>query len=171
MGDDTAGAGSDPAADEAEPPPSIGPEDIVAVVLFALLGGTMGLQVITRYVFNDSLAWTEEIARYLLIAVSFVGAAAATRRGAHIAVDTGALFRSRRLRAGLGWLADLLTLGFFTYSAWLAVLTGRALRFQRMTVLDVSIAVLYAIVAAGLAVCALRALQRLRHRLSRTARP
>ena len=172
-GDDRAerGGGEERGDGEAEPSPRVGPEEAVALVLFSALGGAMVLQVFTRYVLNDSLAWTEEVARYLLIAVAFVGAAAATRRAAHIAVDTRVLFRSARVRAVLGWTADLLTLGFFAWCAWLAILTGRALRFPRMTVLDVPMTVVYAVVALGLGLCALRALQRILARLAGSARP
>jgi hypothetical protein len=44
-------------------------------------------QFFTRYVLNDSASWTEEIARYLLIATVFVGAAIGVAKNNHIQVD------------------------------------------------------------------------------------
>jgi len=43
----------------------------VALMFFWALGLTVFYQFFTRYVLNDSAAWTEEIARYLLIATVF----------------------------------------------------------------------------------------------------
>src|SRR5512139_3133792 len=63
------------------------PEDWLAFVLFWSLAFIVFLQFFTRYVLNDSLAWTEEIARYALIWVVFIGGAMVTRRNTHTAVE------------------------------------------------------------------------------------
>jgi TRAP-type C4-dicarboxylate transport system permease small subunit len=44
-------------------------------------------QVYTRYVLSDSAGWTEEIARYFLVAVVFIGASMSVRKNNHIQVD------------------------------------------------------------------------------------
>ena len=55
------------------------------------LGFTMTLvvavQVLCRYAFNYSLFWSEELARYLLVWLSFLGASVAYRRKAHPGID------------------------------------------------------------------------------------
>ena len=63
------------------------PEDWIAFVLFWALAFIVFLQFFTRYILNDSLAWTEEIARYGLMSVVFVGGAVVTRKNTHIAVE------------------------------------------------------------------------------------
>ncbi|MGC1621697.1 MAG: TRAP transporter small permease, partial [Pseudolabrys sp.] len=63
------------------------PEDWLAFVIFWLLAFIVFLQFFTRYVLNDSLSWTEEIARYGLMWVVFIGGAMVTRRNTHIAVE------------------------------------------------------------------------------------
>jgi len=63
------------------------PEDWLAFVLFWSLAFIVFLQFFTRYVLNDSLAWTEEIARYGLMWVVFIGGIMVTRRNTHIAVE------------------------------------------------------------------------------------
>ncbi len=49
-------------------------EDWFTFVVFWLLALDVFYQFFTRYVLQDSAAWTEEIARYLLIVIVFVGA-------------------------------------------------------------------------------------------------
>ncbi len=45
------------------------------------------LQVVMRYVFNNSLSWTEELARYLFVWQCWVGVSYAVMKGRHIRVD------------------------------------------------------------------------------------
>lgn len=45
------------------------------------------LQVIFRYLLNHPLFWSEELSRYCFVWIVFVGAAIATKQGAHIGVD------------------------------------------------------------------------------------
>lgn len=61
--------------------------DFVLLGLFAALFGVVFLQFFTRYVLNDSVAWTEEAARYLLILLSFAGAIRCQVVGSHIALE------------------------------------------------------------------------------------
>src|SRR6201988_4911893 len=108
--------------DEATKKPDEGVHLIVAedqaLVIFWSLGFIVFLQFFTRYVLNDSLAWTEEIARYGLMWVTFIGAAMVTRRNSHIAVvlltellPTGP---ARLLRA----LIDTIVLAFLALLAY-----------------------------------------------------
>ena len=78
-------------------------------------------QFFTRYVLNDSAAWTEEIARYLLICTVFVGVAAAVRRTRHIHVEF--LYRLIPAKAGraLSTLVDIVRIAFFAYASCLTV--------------------------------------------------
>lgn len=44
-------------------------------------------QVLSRYLFVVPAAWTEELARFLLIWIGMLGAAFAYRRGSHLGID------------------------------------------------------------------------------------
>jgi len=54
---------------------------MMAVMVLAVLIG-----VTNRFVFKFSISWTEQLARFLLIWISMLGAAAAVRLGSHIGV-------------------------------------------------------------------------------------
>jgi len=47
----------------------------------------VAVQVFFRYVLNQSLFWSEELARYLLVWLSFLGASVAYRRKVHPGID------------------------------------------------------------------------------------
>ncbi len=63
----------------------------VIETILAILMGVLTLdvlwQVFTRYVLNDPSPWSEELARFLLIWVSILGAAYVSGRREHIAID------------------------------------------------------------------------------------
>ena len=61
--------------------------EAVVVVLMAIMVTTVAIQVFFRYVIDDPLSWTEELARYAFVWITFLGAAVAYRRRAHIVVD------------------------------------------------------------------------------------
>ena len=89
------------------------PEDWIAFVLFWALAFIVFLQFFTRYILNDSLAWTEEIARYGLMSLAFIGGAVVTRKKAHIAVElVSNLMGPGPVRSALLALVDFITLGF-----------------------------------------------------------
>jgi TRAP-type C4-dicarboxylate transport system permease small subunit len=136
------------------------PEDWLAFVLFWALGFIVFLQFFTRYILNDSLAWTEEIARYGLMCVTFIGGAMVTRRGSHIAVvllpNLLPAWTARILLAAV----DLITLGFLALLAYFSILIVERMQVQRMTVIDLSMSYVYGAVAFGCLLMLGRQLQR-----------
>jgi TRAP-type C4-dicarboxylate transport system permease small subunit len=61
-------------------------EGLVMVVVAVLVLDVLW-QVLTRFVLNHPSTWTEELAVFLLIWVSLLGAAVALNRGAHLGID------------------------------------------------------------------------------------
>jgi len=135
-------------------------EGWLALGFFWLLALTVFYQFITRYVFNDSASWTEEIARYFLIAVVFVGATIGVAKNAQIQVD----FFYRHMPAAVGrWLSravDVLRVAFFTAAV---VLTGQMMlklgSNTRMTVVDAPMNLVYGVVLFGFAAMTFRSIQ------------
>ena len=126
------------------------PEDWISIVIFWGLDFIVFLQFFTRYVLNDSLAWTEEIARYALMAITFIGGAIVTRKNTHIAVELLSNLLSdglprRLLLAGI----DVVKLGFISLLCYFSVLITERMHFQRMTVFDLPMSYVYGTIAFG----------------------
>ena len=60
--------------------------NFLIVVFFSLLIFSCVLQVFTRYVLNNALTWTEELARYTFIWANLLGAVLCTKKGSHATV-------------------------------------------------------------------------------------
>ncbi|MFX0542012.1 TRAP transporter small permease [Roseovarius sp. S4756] len=101
---------------------------VLKPVVFAgmmALTGVITLQIVSR-VFFTSVAWTEEVARFLLIWITFLGAALAWQQGRHLAV---AMLRhslpgpARRIVTGAALLVSL---------AFLIALTVIGIRYMNV---------------------------------------
>ena len=132
-------------------------DDSLVSIIFWVLAFVVFLQFFTRYVLNDSLGWTEEIARFLLIGVTFTGAVMAVRKQSHIAVEFLYRWIPRFGRKVAQLVIDVITVGFFGLLTGLTVqLAGRTR--QMMVSIDVPKSYVYWFVAACFAVMTLYAL-------------
>lgn len=61
-------------------------EEILLVVCIITMVLVVFLQVIMRYVFNNSLSWSEELARMIFIWASWIGISFGQKRGEHIKI-------------------------------------------------------------------------------------
>ena len=62
-------------------------EEIILMTLLVLMSIVLGLQIVARYVFNNSLSWSEELVRYLFIWSTFLGIPYSIKKGISIRVD------------------------------------------------------------------------------------
>ena len=95
--------------------------DGINLFLFILLIILASLQVSFRYLFFAPLPWTEELSRFFLVWVAFLGAASVTRRKMHILVDY--LVAKMPLRANriIGKILYLLAIAFMASVLWGAI--------------------------------------------------
>ena len=140
----------------------------VALGFFWILGAVVLYQFITRYVFNDSAAWTEEIARYLLIATVFTGAVIGVIKNNHIQVDFFYRYMPAAMARGMATLVDALRLAFFAAAVVLTVLMMLKLGSNsRMTMVDLPMNWVYGVCLLGFAAMAVRSALVLRTHLRR----
>ncbi|MGL4239681.1 MAG: TRAP transporter small permease [Beijerinckiaceae bacterium] len=135
-------------------------DDMIAFAVFWAMGIVVFVQFFSRYVLNSSAAWTEEIARYLLMWVTFIGASIVTRRGTHIAVEVTILALPEPAQRAARCVIDVVTVGFIALLCWFSITITERMGIQRMTVIDVSMSVVYAGIALGCFLMLWRAVQR-----------
>jgi TRAP-type C4-dicarboxylate transport system permease small subunit len=148
------------AVDEAEPDLSdYRIEDWVTLAFFWAMAIIVFLQFFTRYVLNSSLAWTEEIARYLLMCVAFLGGGLAVRRYSHIHVEFLYVYMPGWLARALCPLVDVIRVIFFAYASVLCWKVTQIMRTQPMVVVDWPMSIVYGICTFGLVLMTFRAIQ------------
>lgn len=124
-------------------------EDWLSFAIFWTLACVVFLQFFTRYVLNDSVAWTEEIARYLLIWITFIGAAMSFRRGTHISVEVLHHFMPQKFVRPLRFAIDVTTVGFIALLCWFSITITERMHIQTMTVIEWPMSLVYAGVGLG----------------------
>ena len=158
MGDD----GEFHATDEAVDLSHTTIEGWIAVAIFWLLGATVFYQFFTRYVLNNSASWTEEIARYLLIATVFVGAAIGVVKNNHIQVDLLYRYLPRALSRALSLAVDVLRIAFFGAMVVLTAQMMQKMENYKMTIIDLPMNLLYGVCLFGFLMMAVRSVWVLR---------
>ena len=132
-------------------------EGWVALGFFWILGSVVFYQFFTRYVLNDSAAWTEEIARYLLIAVVFVGATIGVAKNNHIQVDFFYRYMPPRMARVMATITDLLRTAFFAAATVLTLMMMLKLGSNsRMTMVDLPMNWVYGVCMLGFAAMTVR---------------
>lgn len=118
---------------------------IVLLAIFVMII----FQVFTRYVLNMPLSWSEELARLMVVWLTFLGAGFVASRNAHIAVDLLAVYLPKKLATATQILAMVLVAAGSIYMIFAAVslmiLTGSL----TMTATSLPTPVLYGSVLVG----------------------
>ena len=134
-------------------------EDWLAVAFFWLLCLAVFYQFFTRYIMEDSAAWTEEISRYLLIAVTFIASSLCVRKNTHIHLEFLFQFMPRKIGRVLSTAVDVLRVLFLLGGTYLSVLLLPKASLQRMIMFDISMGWVYATVVLGFGMMSFRAIQ------------
>ncbi|MDD9740916.1 MULTISPECIES: TRAP transporter small permease [Marinovum] len=124
--------------------------DIPVLLVFAILFVIVALQFFTRYVLNDSLGWTEEIARYFLILLGFLGGVTCVRLGKHIFLEFAYHYMAPRVIKPVVLGVEALVTVFWGYAGWLGVELAQRTNSSMVSV-QMPKAYLYYAVALGCA--------------------
>ncbi len=133
-------------------------EGWIALGLFWSLGGVVFVQFVTRYVFNDSASWTEEIARYLLIGTVFIGATIGVVKNNHIQVDLLYRYLPPKASRVASTLVDVMRIAFFLAMVVFTVQMMMKMENYKMTIIDLPMNIVYGMCLFGFAAMTVRSI-------------
>lgn len=134
-------------------------EDWVTLAVFWGMAGCVFLQFFTRYVLNNSYAWTEEIAINCLVVVVFLGSVMCTRMTRHIHVDILYKYLPAPVGRILALVVSLIAICFFAYMSWLLWRYVEIVHRERMVTVNLPRNIVFYSVLAGFALMLIRQIQ------------
>ncbi len=119
------------------------------ILLLVAMACIVFANVVLRYTTGDSIVWAEEVARHLMIWVTFLGAGLVLRFGGHVAIDN--LHQAVSTRSAR-WLRTVVAVGigvFCLVMTYFSVLYVWATRFQTTAATDIPISFIYLAMPMG----------------------
>ncbi len=133
-------------------------EDWVSLGIFFSLALILIAQVVSRYMLNSPLGWTEEVARYQLILLSFFGASMGFRKKTHISFIYFQTFISRHLKSIFSALLSLINSLFLVFLLITCLAIVPLIYNHEMSTLSLTISALYSLLSIAIALCLIRSL-------------
>ncbi len=134
---------------------------LVSIIAFSVL--LLFIQVVMRYVFKNSISWSEELARYAFLWMIWVGASLATKEVKHLKAEFMKNMLSDKKAKILTVVSLVLWLGFslwLAYSSfWLTVDIFQS--GQKSAAMQLPMFIPYASVPVGTTLMSLRLIQHL----------
>jgi TRAP-type C4-dicarboxylate transport system permease small subunit len=90
-------------------------EVVIAACMIISMVAIMVLEVVMRYIFNNSIIWVQEFAILLFIWITMLGASASSMSRGHITITTFSQFISGRWKNILEILISLIIFGVLIY--------------------------------------------------------
>jgi TRAP-type C4-dicarboxylate transport system permease small subunit len=90
-------------------------EESFIMAAFAIMGIVLALQIFMRYVVNSPLIWSEEMARYIFVWGTFIGAGYGVRNKIHISMELLYIRLPKKLRLVVTLFTNVLSILVFAY--------------------------------------------------------
>lgn len=134
-------------------------EEVVTLSFFFLMCLFILLQLISRFILNNPMIFTEEIARYSYVWITFIGMSLATKQGDHIKVDFFINLLPKRWMPFMEKAINIFSLVIILYLGYIGI---KFMSFSRMNVsaaLHIPLYIIYASFPIGCFLTALRIFQ------------
>ena len=134
-------------------------EDWLSFILFWLLALTVFSQFISRYVFSAPLGWTEEVARYQLVSLGFLGSCIGIRNNSHIFVSLFHRWLPKKISQTIYLIIALFNTVFIASLLYFCYQIIPRLQIHQMASLPLSISFLYGVIFGSLLIMLFRSCQ------------
>lgn len=84
-------------------------EEVILCILLTAIVLFSGAQVVSRYVFGNSLTWSEELCRYLYVWSGFMTVSYCIRSGSIIKIDTVVMFLPKMIQKALNVVTTVIS--------------------------------------------------------------
>lgn len=119
---------------------------LLIIVSFGLII-LITFQILNRFIFHVSAAWTEEMCRYVFVWIALIGSAKATRERQHIAVDIiAALNEGKTITRVLNVIAKVSCLFLFTVFVISGIVWCKSTAGTRATTMTLPLIYIYIVV-------------------------
>lgn len=119
------------------------------ILLLATMSVIIFTNVAMRYLTDESIEWAEEVARHMMIWLTFLGAGPVLRYGGHIAVENLQDALPRPLAIALRVVIALLMAGFAGFMVWYGLIYLDRTQYQSTAATQISFAYIYAAMPIG----------------------
>ena len=121
------------------------------IAILAAMSIIVFTNVVLRYTTNTSLEWAEEVARHLMIWLTFIGCGPVLRYGGHIAVENLQDSLPKRAAIALRVVIAILITALFVFFTWYGLEYMDRTQYQQTPATQISIAIIYAGLPIGAA--------------------
>ncbi|MBR4015029.1 MAG: TRAP transporter small permease [Anaerotignum sp.] len=136
-------------------------EEFFMIPLIFAMSIIIFVQVIMRYIFQNSLTWSEELARYLFVWLVYFSVSYTARREKHIRIDAAINLYPKKLRPYIELLSEIIVLAFSVFIAVTGVTVFKKITWsgQLSPAIGIPMQFVYAAPLVGFVLTAIRQLQ------------
>lgn len=138
-------------------------EEVLLVLLLISMTSILGIQIVARYLFQNSLTWSEELVRYLFIWSAFLGVPYCINRGLSLKVVQFVDYLPSKVKKIVFMLDRILMIVFFAmiFVFGILVVRGSFLSGQRSPALGLPMYIVYSSVVVGSGLSIIRLIEKI----------
>ncbi len=136
-------------------------EEVLLTLFSSVMAISILIQVINRNTVKLPFSWGEELARYCMVWVTFIGISAGVKLGAHIGVDALVNILPGKIKKGVKLISNVLVTVIYIYLTKLSVEITLGIKDTRQVspAMQIPMYIIYTGLIVGMVLSSLRSIQ------------